>query len=391
MGVYSALGKGIQNNFQKLTQSNHALSSIEFLDTIHKNQFPFGEIKKSTKDLKKDLEIAEHQIYTRTSLLGISAMQEALNHASIEINNKYKIGLINATTVGSMCEVERFYDELLTNFNNYKSYADSIDCADCTQLIADYFKVKDFVTTISTACSSAANAIILGSRLIEHGILDIAICGGTDALTKFTINGFNALKNIDKNFCRPFDANRNGLNLGEGAAYIILERESNCLNRKHTPIASLVSYCNFNESFHPTAPNPQGEGAYQVMKRAIEKAKLKTTEIDYINSHGTATITNDESEANAMKRLFEKVPAFSSTKCYTGHTLGAAAAIEAVFSILALNNQAVYANLHFETPIEESLLVPQLKFEKKQLKYVMSNSFAFGGNNASLIFSNYPS
>ncbi|KXK41966.1 MAG: beta-ketoacyl synthase [Bacteroidetes bacterium OLB11] len=312
-----------------------------------------------------------------------------MQHANIKNRSQYKVGLINATTVGSMCEVEKYYFEIFEHIDHFNDYAKTIDCADCTQQIADYFQLKDFITTISTACSSSANAIILGSRLLQRGIIDIAICGGTDALTKFTIDGFNALKNIDKKYCAPFDADRNGLNLGEGAAYVVLEKESHCLNRNHTPIARLAGYSNFNESFHPTAPNPKGEGAFQVMKKAIEKAKINKSEIDYINAHGTATLTNDESESNAMKRLFGDVPDFSSTKCYTGHTLGAAASIEAVFSILALQNQSVYANLNFKTPIEDSLLIPQLKFEHKKLNYVMSNSFAFGGNNASLIFSIY--
>ncbi|MCC7031088.1 MAG: beta-ketoacyl-[acyl-carrier-protein] synthase family protein, partial [Chitinophagaceae bacterium] len=251
------------------------------------------------------------------------------------------------------------------------------------------FQVKDIVTTISTACSSSANAIMLGSRLVQQGHLDVAICGGTDALTRFTINGFNALKNIDKEVCKPFDAGRNGLNLGEGAAYLIIERAADCADRNHTPVAAIKGYCNFHESFHATAPNPEGEGAYQVMKRALLKAGLGANEIQYINAHGTATLTNDESESNAMKRLFQQVPAFSSTKCYTGHTLAAAGAVEAIYSLLALQHQCVYANLNFENPMLGSELMPQTIFEQKPLENVMSNSFAFGGNNASLIFSKY--
>ncbi|MBK8146414.1 MAG: beta-ketoacyl-[acyl-carrier-protein] synthase family protein [Bacteroidetes bacterium] len=387
MGLYTALGKGLQTNFDSLSSQAHALTPLHFLDTAHALEFPFGEIKISTSALLDTLKLPRNKGYTRTSLLGITAMQEALANAGIDRHAGLKVGIINATTVRGMCEVEKYYFKMLEEEGDFSEFSDTIDCADCTHRLADHFKIKDYVTTISTACSSSANAIILGTRLVNQGHLDIAICGGTDALTRFTINGFNALKNIDKQPCKPFDEARNGLNLGEGAAYLVIEKETSCLQRNHKPIAEMKGYCNFNESFHATAPNPKGEGAYQVMKRALLKAQLEPNDIHYINAHGTATLTNDESEANAMKRLFGSVPSFSSTKCYTGHTLAAAGAVEAIFSILALEQQCVYANLNFANPIPDSALIPQLFHEKKQLQNVMSNSFAFGGNNASLIFS----
>lgn len=387
MGMYTALGKGLQANFDCLASQQHCLGALEFLPTLHAHQFPFGEIKMATPNLLSSLNLPTHKGFTRTSLLGIAALQEALESAALKSFGKLRVGIINASTVGGMCEVEKYYFDMLDKRGDYSEFSDTIDCADCTHRLADYFHIKHFVTTISTACSSSANAIMLGTRMVNQGQLDVAICGGTDALTRFTINGFNALKNIDVQPCKPFDADRNGLNLGEGAAYLIIEKESTCLQRKHEPLAEIKGYCNFNESFHATAPNPKGEGAYQVMKRALAKAELQTTDIQYINAHGTATLTNDESEANAMKRLFGVVPAFSSTKCYTGHTLAAAAAVEAIFSVLALQRQCVYANLNFQNPIPESELIPQLNFQYQPITHVMSNSFAFGGNNASLIFS----
>lgn len=387
MGMYTALGKGLQANYNALSHQEHALGPLDFLKTTHAASFPFGEIKQSTQSLLQSLQLPIHKGYTRTSLLGITALQEALLHAGLHSFNQLKVGIVNATTVGGMCEVEKYYFDLLDHVGDYTEFSDTIDCADCTHRLADFFHIKHFVTTISTACSSSANAIILGTRLVSQGHLDIAICGGTDALTRFTINGFNALKNIDKALCKPFDAERNGLNLGEGAAYVIIERAEDCAKRNHIPLASISGYCNFNESFHATAPNPEGEGAYQVMKRALAKANLQPHEIQYINAHGTATLTNDESESNAMKRLFQQVPAFSSTKCYTGHTLAAAGAVEAIFSVMALKEQCVFANLNFQHAMPEAQLIPQLHFEHQSIQHVMSNSFAFGGNNASLIFS----
>ncbi len=389
MGIYTALGKGLQQNFEMLSHEKHALGSLQFLTTNHAAEFPFGEIKMSTPDLLHQLGLPVRKGFTRTSLLGISALQEALTHAGLCDLQGKRVGIINATTVGGMCEVEKYYFDMLDKQGDYSEFSDTIDCADCTHRLADHFQIKHFVTTISTACSSSANAVMLGTRMVKQGMLDIAICGGTDALTRFTVNGFNALKNIDKNFCRPFDASRNGLNLGEGAAYLIVEKESDCVARQHEPLAQISGYCNFNESFHATAPNPEGEGAYQVMKRALSRAGLQTGDIDYINAHGTATLTNDESESNAMKRLFTEVPSFSSTKCYTGHTLAAAGAVEAIFSILALREQCVYANLNFNEAMPVSALTPQTTFHQQAIAHVMSNSFAFGGNNASLIFSKF--
>jgi 3-oxoacyl-[acyl-carrier-protein] synthase-1 len=387
-GIYTALGKGVEANNYALQSMQHGLSKLDYLKTIHANAFPFGEIKKSAEELILEAKLQDNKGFTRTSLLGIMALKEAYIQAKIPFSNSLRIGIINATSVGGMCEVERYYFDVLDQVGDFSEYSDTIDCADCTHRIADYFGIKHYVTTISTACSSSANAIMLGARLIQKGIIDIAVCGGTDALTRFTINGFNSLKNIDKNHCRPFDANRNGLNLGEGAAYIILESEQSCRERGASPLVEFAGFSNFNEAFHPTAPNPEGEGAYQVMKLALEKAHLNPADIDYINAHGTATLTNDESESNAMKRLFPVLPKFGSTKCYTGHTLAAAGAIEAVFSIQSILKGAVYANLNFETPMPETGFIPQLNYESGlDIQHVMSNSFAFGGNNASLIFS----
>lgn len=388
LGIYTSLGRGMDANMESLRAMKHGLSSLAYLQTIHADVFPFGEIKKSASDLLQEAGLEENQGLTRTSLLGILAIQEAYAQANIPLENNLRIGIINATSVGGMCEVERYYFDILENKGDFKEFSDTIDCADCTHRIADYFGIKHFVTTISTACSSSANAIMLGARLIQQGIIDIAICGGTDALTRFTINGFNSLKNIDRNLCRPFDANRNGLNLGEGAAYIVLEKSTTCRAREATPLAVFSGYSNFNESFHATAPNPEGEGAYQVMQRALTKANLSPSDINYINAHGTATLTNDESESNAMRRLFAQVPRFGSTKCYTGHTLAAAGAIEAAYSIQAILHGCVYANLNFDTHMPVSELIPQRTFQDGlDINHVMSNSFAFGGNNASIIFS----
>jgi len=247
------------------------------------------------------------------------------------------------------------------------------------------YQINGIVDTINTACSSSANAIMHGARLIHHGLAERAIVGGVDSLAKFTINGFNALHILSDEICTPFDEKRKGLNLGEGAAFLVLEKEEN-IHNKHA-YAELTGYCNSNDAFHPSSLSDDGEGPYFAMKGALKKANLTSDKIDFINAHGTGTENNDEKESIAMIRLFEKTPSFISTKSYTGHTLGAAGAIEALFSILSLCNGEIYPEINFSSPIVSTGLTPVSSYQKKDLQHVMSNSFGFGGNCSSLIFS----
>lgn len=227
--------------------------------------------------------------------------------------------------------------------------------------------------------------------MIKAGLLDRAIVGGTDCLSKFTINGFNALMIYSDSHCRPFDEHRNGLNLGEAAAYLVLESPELVKQRTQTPIAYLTGYGNANDAFHQTASSDDGEGAYLAMKQALKVAHLDAADVDYINAHGTATPNNDLAEGQALLRTYgsvEAVPAFSSTKAFTGHTLAAAGAIEAVISILALQHQVVFPNLNFSQPITTLGIVPQTQLLPKKIDHVLSNSFGFGGNCSTLLFSN---
>ncbi len=263
------------------------------------------------------------------------------------------------------------------------------DLGESTERIADTFGIRDYITTISTACSSSANAIMVGSRLIENGILDRALVGGVDALTLFTLNGFNSLMILDRKGCRPFDEERNGLTLGEGAAYLMLESESVISKTGKKAYCELRGYGNTCDAFHQTASSPGGDGAFMSMNKAFLKAGITPDSIDYINAHGTGTKNNDLSEGRALERIFEDaVPPVSSTKSLTGHTLGAAGAIEAVFSIIAIERQCIWPNKSFKTRMSELGFTPVTELRKDlPVRNVLSNSFGFGGNNTSLIFS----
>lgn len=265
---------------------------------------------------------------------------------------------------------------------------DTFDCSDCSREIANFFNLNGFRATVSTACSSAANAIQFGARMIEHGLTDIAICGGADALSRFTLNGFNSLKNVDTQLCRPFDQNRNGLNLGEGAGYLILESEQSAQQRNAPALAILAGYGNTNEAHHPTAPSPDGSGALHTMQVAMEKAGINAEKIDFINAHGTATHGNDLAEGRAIETLFgkENHPPFSSLKSYLGHTLAASGAVESILSCLALKDGFIPASLRFEMPMEELNIQPQSTLQQNVCpEYILNNSFGFGGNNAAIV------
>ncbi|HNF71505.1 MAG TPA: beta-ketoacyl synthase N-terminal-like domain-containing protein, partial [Chitinophagaceae bacterium] len=230
VGIISSLGRGLPDHQRMLLNEQAALGPCTLPETIYAREFPFGEVRLSNDELAFPAGIpAEGN--SRTTLLGCIAAAEAIAQSGLTSPLLHRGALINASTVGGMCEVEKYYFDMLNEPEAFTAYTDTLDCADCSIRIAKRFGIQGFITTISTACSSSANALMLGARMLEQKKVPVAICGGTDALTRFTINGFNALKNIDRQACRPFDAGRNGLNLGEGAAYLVLEREEDALSR----------------------------------------------------------------------------------------------------------------------------------------------------------------
>jgi 3-oxoacyl-(acyl-carrier-protein) synthase len=385
IGIVSAIGNNIEDTIISIINSKTGISKISNLPTRY-NQIPAAEVKLTDKEIISILNIEEKtHLYSRTALLGIMAAKEAMNHFSIPRMEKVRTGLISATTVGGMNFSEHYYKDLLIN-DTYREFIETFDCADAAERIADYLNIKHYVATVSTACSSSANSIMIGARLILHNRIDRAFVGGTDALTKFTINGFNSLEILDPEPCKPFDAFRKGLTIGEGAAFLVLEPEDLAL--KENLLCEIKGYANANDAFHPTASSPDGQGAYLAMKQTLEMAGLEPSAVDYINAHGTGTDINDLSEGKAIERLFlPDIPPVSSTKAFTGHTLGAAGAIEAVLSVLAIKKNMIYPNLHFSTPMKDLSFSPVTKLiTEAEVKNVLSNSFGFGGNNSSLLF-----
>jgi len=372
-GVVSALGLGKEENLSSLLEGRRGVGPAHYLDTARK-EFPVGEVKISDAGLKERLGIDAGSIVPRTALLAIPAVREALEEAALKPEGAV---LLSGTTVGCMDITERFAP----------MPCGIEDCGQCSDAIADYFGGFQSVMTPSTACSSAANSIIFGAELLLSGRCDAVVAGGSECLTKYHLGGFASLMITDHEPCRPFDASRAGLNLGEGAAYLVLEREEDAVRRGARPLAWLDGWGNACDAFHQTASSPEGDGAYDAMGQALAMASLRPSDIGYINAHGTGTPNNDASESRAIFRLFgDDVPPVSSTKGLTGHTTSASGSIEAVFCILALREGFMPASAGFSTP-SEGCLVPLSSVRREVFDHALCNAFGFGGNDSSILIS----
>lgn len=372
-GVVSALGCGKEANLAALRQCRCGISAVRYLDTKLRD-CPVGEVHVSDSEISKLLSI--DKTLPRTTLIGILALKEALQEAGLPLGDSSPLPLVSGTTVGGMDLTER----------SYPVFSKDHDCGATTDAMADYFGCFSYATTISTACSSAANAIGFGANLIRAGRAVRVVAGGAESLSSYHLNGFNSLMILDRGNCKPFDLNRAGLNLGEGAGFVVLESEEAALRRGAIPLAYLGGFGNACDAFHQTASSDNGEGAFRAMMQALACAGLEPSDIDYINAHGTGTPNNDASESAAIKRVFgDNVPPVSSTKALTGHTTSASGSIEAIFSILALQHGFIPAQYSFETA-DPACITPTAGGDRP-LRHVLCNSFGFGGNDSSLILS----
>ena len=383
IGVVSAIGLNADETMQSFKTHKTGISHISILEN-HKEDLG-GEIKLTNEEIKAILGIKEEYI-SRTSLLGILAAKQAIGN--LNLTEAINCGLISSTSVGGMDRSEIYYKDIFNQKPSDIQLLKTHDCGDSSEVIANYLGIKGFVSTISTACSSGVNAIMLGARMIEQGLLDSVIVGGTDALADFTINGFKSLKIYDEEWCRPMDDSRVGLNLGEAAGFLLLENDKSIALSGNKVLAEVIGYANANDAYHQTASSPDGKGATLAITEALRVANINPEQISYINMHGTGTKNNDLSESIAIKNVFgNNIPPFSSTKAFTGHTLAAAGAIESVFCVLALQNQVFLPNINFRTALEETKLEPITEFtENANLNYILSNSFGFGGNNSAIVF-----
>ncbi len=378
IGVVSAIGLTVEENLQALRTKSTGIvwSAVD--------QLMLGAVKLTNAQIIQQLELAGSD-FSRTTLLGLIAAKEAWQDNKID--HKIRTGIISATSIGGLDLVEQNYFQLHANGAQMVYPHATPDVGKTTETIAKKLGIKGFISTISTACSSGANSIMNGARLIEANKLDRALVGGSDPILEYNIKGFTSLNIYADEVCRPFDDERKGLNLGEGAAFLLLENERSLSETGNSPLCLLAGWNNATDAFHQTASSANGFGATLTMQHSIKKAKLSPQDISYINAHGTATPNNDLSESIAFGTVFgSSIPPFSSTKGFTGHTLAAAGAIEAVYCVKSILTQCFLPNLHFSTPMKETGLIPVTTFQSARVENVLSNSFGFGGNCTSLIF-----
>ncbi len=387
IGVISAIGNNASENHNSLQKGGTGIGKAQFLNSKYAEELLFGEIKLSNEALLSRLKISVDSKLTRTELLAFVAFEEATKDAGLskEELQDFETALLSATTVSGMVEMEAIYADANTNtepspfVSSYRSGAHTLQ-------LAKAFGLRGYTDTINTACSSSANSIMQGARMLKAGKAKRAIVGGVDSLAKYTVNGFNSLQIFSDEITRPFDANRKGLNLGEGAAYLVLELEEDTVGK--TIYGEVRGFGNSNDAYHPSSTSPEAVGVKGAINGALETADLQPFNISYVNAHGTGTENNDYTELHGMNQIFDVVPPFASTKSFTGHTLAAAGAIEAVYSLMNIQHQEMYPTLNWQTQMPEFEQIPLLDFvEQAEINHVLSNSFGFGGNCSSLILS----
>lgn len=379
----SSLGNGVLKNLEALKLQQSGLKLSDFKGSGLKAYI--GEVD-GVNDIKIPDELARFDC--RNNRLAYLCLQQDGFIDSVEtLKEKYgkdRVGLFLGTSTSGIQQTELAYEEWLPEQPELPDWFD-YDATQGTFSVADFARefldIRGVSQVIATACSSSAKVFASAWRHIENGYCDTAIVGGIDSLCLMTLYGFNSLQLVSEFPCRPADENRDGISIGEAAGFVILEKQ------EHSSATEKVQLLGFGESsdgYHMSTPHPEGKGAIKAMQQALDQSGCVASDVDYINLHGTATPANDQSEDAAVSALFPNV-ACSSTKGWTGHTLGAAGVIEAIFSILAIQNDFIPGSLNtqkIDTKLKSKI---QLNNKSQSVSFVMSNSFGFGGNNCSLL------
>lgn len=400
-GAVSACGKDLEENILEMSSAASGLRPLALSDG--RTVLPAGVFRLNDRELRELLGIDSGEPLSRTSLLGLVAVREAVRDHMQRTGGLLpgRAAFISGTSAGGMDLSEKFWEEhrhdpwsgdpaCLKVHDPGASTLSIMQFAPENADSAAFWDKVQFCTTTSTACSSAGNAIMTAARMIRAGVIDMAVAGGADALCGFTLNGFNSLRILDSENCRPFDVSRAGLNLGEGAGYLVLTSGRLAAGRKNDALCILSGWGNADDAYHQTASSPEGTGPASAMRGALATAGLAPEDIGFINTHGTGTQINDMAESKAMKDVFRgNVPPFSSVKPFFGHALGASEGIEAALVCKALsdNDFRFMKSLGFSTAEEDSGLVPYDGREDLHPSHVMSSAFGFGGNCVSLVFS----
>ncbi|OPJ58553.1 beta-ketoacyl-ACP synthase II [Clostridium oryzae] len=398
MGAVTSLGIGANEFWQSIKNGISGISLIERTDVSDMITKVGGEIKNF--DPSKYLDKKEVRRMDRFTQFALIAAEMAIKDSKLDLDkeNLERTGTIVGTGVGGIEAIEDQYRVLYEKGPSRISpfFVPMMICNMASSLISIKYGIKGFIECAVTACATSTNSIGDAFKVIQRGDADIMITGGSEAsMTRLGLAGFCANRSMTRNTdpseaSRPFDLNRDGFIMGEGSGILILEELNHALERGADIVAEVVGYGCTADAYHITAPAPDGEGAVRCMKMAVDDAGIALEEVGYINAHGTSTEINDKTETQAIKTLFGeyayKLPV-SSTKSMTGHLLGAAGAIEAIISAYSVKEGFIPPTINYKTPDPECDLnyVPNNGMEA-DIKYALSNSFGFGGHNASLLF-----
>jgi 3-oxoacyl-[acyl-carrier-protein] synthase II len=392
MGILTSIGQDLPSFWKNLLAGVCGIDRITLFD-------PSGYRAKKAAEVRgfeprRHFSPRQLRRMSRCDQLGMKAALEALMDSALVLEkvDRERVGIFIGGGAGGIFSAEKYRKEMIQKGGRRGRPSLLLPFSTCAlnDAIAEEWRILGPRATIATACSSSATAIGCGLDAVRSGEADIAVVGGSESLSEVTFGGFNSLRTVDEEYCRPFDLNRKGLSLGEGAAFLILEEAEHARKRGAKIHAELMGYGLSGDGQHMTAPDPEGRGAARAMREALKDAGVGPEEVGYINAHGTATPANDASETKAIKILFgeraRQIPV-SASKSMIGHCLGAAGALEAVATILAIRADRIPPTIHYETPDPECDLdyVPNGARDAR-VKIALSNSFAFGGNNTTLVF-----
>jgi 3-oxoacyl-[acyl-carrier-protein] synthase II len=381
-GCLSGAGGTLRECMDSLFEGRRNAAPPTRFSSTHAVSYPVFEVPKTA--IPDDIMDSPH--ISLTGKLALAAAHEAIGDAGLDratLRGK-KVGVCIGTTVGVAMNNEMFYAEFLKGGSPEMTPVISFVMSNPAHLIAREFDLTGPCQTVVNACSSGTDAVGIGASWIQSGLCDMVIAGGADELCHVTYNGFISLMITDDTPCKPFDRDRKGLNLGEGAAMLILERENACRKRRKLPRARFLGYASSSDAYHLTAPHPQGEGLKRALLAALRFSHRSASDIAFVNAHGTATPDNDRIEGKVLQETLPGVP-FFSTKGYTGHTLGAAGAIEAAFTVACLERGMMPGNAGFRNLDPGVAVAPATTTTAFAGSAAVSQSLAFGGCNGVLV------
>lgn len=387
MGVVSALGFGKEEFWTNISQGKSGKKQVKsFNISKYKTQYA---VEIDRMRLEREFTNSEEDISIKMSKI---AVREALADSKLDLQeiNPDNVGMVLGTSLGGLTNGLEFYKSYINKLPYKNEWISGVPTQNVVNKLMGEYQLGGPATVIVTACASGANSISYGYDLIKSGSADVVITGGVDPVCEISYSGFNALRSMAEEECRPFDAERDGILLGEGAAILILENLKQAQARNAQIYTEVIGYGLANDAYHLTSPHPEGLGAIKAMKDAINMGNLYPDDIDYINAHGTGTPLNDKMETLAIKKVFgdhAKKVAISSTKSMIGHNLGAAGSMEAIVSNLALIYNLVPPTINLKNPdLACDLNYTPNQVVERKLKYALSNSFAFAGHCCSLLF-----